>query len=129
MTDNEIIKALECCIKNTCNECPFYKNWITHRCGELRNLALDLINRQKAEMERLNKEIDRLSQCVMYHEGQIAEAIEEFAEAVFSVFPIDKDFTTISRFTIKQIAKYLTESPTKIEHSSLCETETYEVKE
>ena len=55
MTDNEIIKALECCIKNTCSECPFYKNWITHRCGELRNLALDLINRQQAEIEKFTK--------------------------------------------------------------------------
>lgn len=64
---------------------------------------LDLINRQKteieilirkketlrdeiaelqAENERLNKEIDRLSQCVMYHDGQIVDAIKEFAESL-----------------------------------------------
>ena len=33
-----------------------------------------------AEVERLNKEVDRLSQCVMYHDGQIIDAIKEFAE-------------------------------------------------
>lgn len=34
----------------------------------------------KAEIERLNKEVDRLSQCVLYSEGYIADAIKEFVE-------------------------------------------------
>lgn len=42
--------------------------------------AIDLIKRYKAEIERLNKEVDRLSQCVLYHDGQILDAIKEFAE-------------------------------------------------
>jgi hypothetical protein len=42
--------------------------------------CIDLINRQRAEIERLAKEVDRLSQCVLYHDGQIADAIKEFAE-------------------------------------------------
>lgn len=60
MTDNEIIKALECCFtrgfdESTCYECPFYT--ATAKCTEdLRDSALDLINRQKAEIERLEKE-------------------------------------------------------------------------
>ncbi len=40
----------------------------------------DEIAEQQAEVERLNKEVDRLSQVVMYHDGQIADAIKEFAE-------------------------------------------------
>ena len=36
----------------------------------------------QAENERLNKEVDRLSQCVMYHDGHIVDAIKEFAENV-----------------------------------------------
>ena len=40
----------------------------------------NLINRQKAEIERLNKEVDRLSQCVLYHDGQVVDAVKEFAE-------------------------------------------------
>lgn len=34
----------------------------------------------KAEIERLNKEVDRLSQCVLYHGGHIAYAIKDFAD-------------------------------------------------
>ena len=71
MTDNEIIKALKLCAfieKGGCKECPYnsYEN-----CGEMKVFeTVDLINRQKAEIERLYKEVDRLSQCVLYHDGQ-----------------------------------------------------------
>ena len=53
LPDSEIIKALECCVKetHTCLECPYTEF------GQCEFLvmkdALDLINRQKAEIERL----------------------------------------------------------------------------
>ena len=60
MTDNEIIKALECCKKAKLNQdcldlkCPFSTKYGCNIDSEdLRNEALDLINRQKAEIERL----------------------------------------------------------------------------
>jgi hypothetical protein len=59
MTDNEIIKALECCSdwenSNSCNECPFYEELDCATTDRLDKYALDLINRQKAEIENLNK--------------------------------------------------------------------------
>ncbi len=55
MTDNEIIKALECCFANTdCTGCP--GRWNPHGVDCLLSAgvqALDLIKRQKAEIERL----------------------------------------------------------------------------
>lgn len=65
MTDKEIVKALECCIKAKTNadcealKCPFYDNEIDI-CMYVNNEeviyanALDLINRQQAEIERLS---------------------------------------------------------------------------
>ncbi len=57
LTDNEIVKALECCIGNgSCKElqCPMRKE-----CDEdidsIYKSALDLINRQNAEIERLKQ--------------------------------------------------------------------------
>ena len=55
MTDDEIIKALKYCNtdvrENTCPKCAFYKK---NRCITLMlNGVSDLINRQKAEIERL----------------------------------------------------------------------------
>ena len=64
MTDNEIIKALECCSTgetyDDCekNGCPFYLG-ITMGCkyidkeNQLYSDALGIINRQQAEIERL----------------------------------------------------------------------------
>lgn len=59
MTDNEIIEALECCIKddediyevNACNKCMLHDD--TSCTNHLRDLALDLINRQQMEIDRL----------------------------------------------------------------------------
>ena len=52
MTDNEIIKALECCkTGDDCKGCPYYVNEL-YNCGEHFNEdVLDLINRQKAEID------------------------------------------------------------------------------
>lgn len=57
MTDNEIIKALECCLtrwSGNCEEkkCPFVTE-CEHDLDSLERHALALINRQKAEIEAL----------------------------------------------------------------------------
>lgn len=52
MNDNEIIKALECCSKKICKQCPNFSEDI--ECSEkLINLTLDYIARQKSEIKRL----------------------------------------------------------------------------
>ena len=58
MSDEDIIKALECCkysVNNKdCENCPYVEcETMTGCVGELLEDALDLINRQKAEIERL----------------------------------------------------------------------------
>ena len=73
MTDNEIVKALECCKDPecaNCKECPAYE---THKdcMGCVLSEAIDLINRQKAE----NKKFADIGK--MYSEVK-AEAIKEF---------------------------------------------------
>lgn len=89
MTDNEIIKALECCARlnyvdgwSICKtDCPYKSKCFEEEKGlNFLKDVLDLINRQRAEIERLDKEVDRLSQCVLYHDGQIADAVKDFAE-------------------------------------------------
>ncbi len=59
MTDNEIIKALECCSKEDCGNCPVSKfgSCIDNTMEE----ALALINRQKGEIERLRENQDTLT--------------------------------------------------------------------
>jgi hypothetical protein len=70
MTDNEIIKALECCCggdggKN-CYCCPLYE--VSPCTNALSKYALDLINRQKAEIERLQKEL-KITRAYIHDNG------------------------------------------------------------
>ena len=135
MTDNEILKALECCIKSShfgeCfeNKCPLVSEEGCKVGKEtLYPYAFDLINRQKAEIERLEKlydqsykeslrwknEVERLQKllddkCDRCIAKDRSEAITEFENNVLELFPSDKKTTTISRFAIKQIAKEMKE--------------------
>ena len=84
MTDNEIIKALICCCRGIVEDCEKCSN--KDICGktDIVEYILDLINRQKAEIERLEKAIEMVDFIEDLREKQIkrakAEAITEFAE-------------------------------------------------
>lgn len=84
MSDEEITKALECCGDpySVCAECPIKDD---HGCNEkLANYALDIINRQQAEIEKLKEEIqitkDAYTMLQTKNEIIKSEAIKEFAE-------------------------------------------------
>ena len=57
MTDNEIIKALECCITNKCDECAIYKECHNENSKGRVQVVLDLINRQQTQIEKLNVDL------------------------------------------------------------------------
>ena len=99
MTDNEIIKALECCLicadVFVCEtQCPFYKKCKSNE--ELVDYVIDIINRQQAEIESLQSEIDKQyetaeaniraeiadggTSCHWCEDKVRADAIKEFAE-------------------------------------------------
>ena len=81
LTDNEIVKALECCINGHCDDgCPFRET--REHCHNLDSLILDLINRQKAENERLKKENHWFADIGKLYSEIKAEAYKEFAELV-----------------------------------------------
>jgi hypothetical protein len=64
MTDNEIIKALECLSGKLmlCGDCKYSDHYHYGECQQAAARdVLDLINRQKAEIECLNKEVKFLT--------------------------------------------------------------------
>lgn len=80
MTDNEIIKAMQCVIGNdvNCSECTYQKVLPFPSCRMMcAKNALDLINRQKSEIERYLHSIKLLENDVAIAKS---EAIKEFAE-------------------------------------------------
>ena len=104
MTDNKIIKALECCSNNVlyeqCVDCP-YKEYLEkgHTCIiKATKNALDLINRQKAEIERLQDVNIRLTK---------AEAIKEFAERLEPKLANNTDISAVGYQSIVEVVDNL----------------------
>ena len=90
MNDNEIIKALECCkvcsSPEYCGECPYVECTTVKGCvDEMLTDALNLINRQKAEIERLEKLNIIYKGGVDYFKS---EAIKEFAERLKDIYTL-----------------------------------------
>ena len=106
LTESEIMKALECCstgLAEDCAECPHESNCLK---VSLEGLALDLINRKNAEIERLEKAIE-VQEIMLGNQDRAikkakAEAIKEFAERVKDLFPEEDKIT---RNVIDDLAK------------------------
>lgn len=103
MTDKDVIKTLECCIKGNCfkDHCPLSGDIIDmeiDKCtSKLSENALALINSQQAEVERLKEQLEEYPfKCKVGNNSEIhsksiqdydrliddiqAEAVKEFAE-------------------------------------------------
>ncbi len=87
MTDEQIIKALENCGgAGECQKCPLNDlgEGISLCIPHLTQNALDLINRQKAEIEELKEENKKYREicekAIKTYKETRAEAIKEFAE-------------------------------------------------
>lgn len=113
MTDNDIIKVLECCLNldckkspmEICDPCPyFHEGNCTYL---LKENALNLINRQKAEIERLEKQLD--SKCDRCIARDRAEAIKEFAEKLKDSFGYGWLLGSAVKTHIDNLVKEMTE--------------------
>lgn len=127
MTDNEIIKAMQCVIGNgvSCSECEYQKALPFPSCRRMcAKNALDLINRQAAEIERLrnrNKflEIEYKNQGNLFWarvQTSNLEAIKGFAERLKRTsigLEIGDDkklkMTVVSTVAIDNLIKEMTE--------------------
>ena len=131
-TDDEVIKALECCLNGNvnksqvevCSPCPFFHDG---NCTDfLKQNALALINRQKASLQevitlnsKLEAENAKLQRLLDFYEETSgnkkakAEAIKEFAENVKAIFEcvlyFDDDVKECILNEIDELVKEMTE--------------------
>ena len=154
--DEEIIRALKICTNGLLgcrsDECPYFREERGMYCFDaLKKDALDLINRlerkcnsyryqaqaQKGELRRLNA---RNSELNALNKTASIDAIKSFAERLTDTI-LDKSDRSLDNPNgndyfisdviedIDNLVKELTGNIPKIEHNSLCETETYKVGE
>lgn len=122
-TDEQIIKALECCNtdvrENPCPKCAFYNK---HRCSTLMvNAVSDLISRYKAKNERLLQKLQQAkSEALMhafskfaghsdYHGDTILCQLTCMAEGKETKSAIPIDMNKIKSKAIKDFAERLKE--------------------
>ena len=129
MNDKDIIKALELCanvmcMKVGCDKCP--NNYGDCKKDIFRK-TLDLINRQKAEIERLQKAGEEAVSCFTRMESLYKikckelevikiEAIKEFAERFGALLADFDDYDTLHIYEIKDrldLVKEMTENDFK----------------
>lgn len=78
MDDLEIIKALGCCCNHSCVECFYAKCDSYEACtSSLHRVALDLINRQRAEIEKLSNHILDLTKMIKAKSDELEAANAE----------------------------------------------------
>lgn len=75
MTDNEIVKALYCCLQKdgNCDDCPYKGYQCISEKGEnvFYKDILDLINRQKADIENLNIELQAMRGAANSYKAEV----------------------------------------------------------
>lgn len=117
--DEEIIRALECCLlsnshqEEECDKCPLYETPLTICQNLMAYYALDLINRQRKEIEYLQSRLaiavnDALNHTVeRIRESTIRfVAVNEFAEYLEKYYRhIDKTAGALIEYTIDQKVK------------------------
>ena len=105
MTDEQIIKWLDFLHRRILQSKFAEKVTESEILGLVEGIAL--IKRQKKQLLQQMLTVDEhCDKCIA--EAR-AEAIREFEKAVMELFPSDKKFTTISRASIMQIAREMTE--------------------
>ena len=112
MTDNEIIKALECCTDESyenCNECPYSIDTVSCERMKLLEDSLDFINRQKAEIKRLQKEVNLVSiqfQDLQERYEEAQSEIESLKKVVIDDYATEYD-DKIKSEAVKEFAERL----------------------
>ena len=124
MTDNEIIKFMQCVIGNDvkCSECTYQKVLPFPSCRrKCAKNALELINRQKEEIEKLKQENEFFRKTITENaqralevtveeiETSKSEAIKEFAERLKEKFGIADCIVTVNNNDIDELVEEMTE--------------------
>lgn len=116
MTDNEIIKALECCKYDDCNNCP---NVCDNRHANLIDCVLDLINRKNKEISDLKIELQAMRNAANSYKAEVerltamVEAAEDYLHPLPFKNAFDDQLAKSKSEAIKEFAERLKEKSSK----------------
>jgi FtsZ-binding cell division protein ZapB len=123
MTDNEIVKALECCstYKGKCTDCPAFVKVDRSNCKQVLLGAIEIINRLQADKEYYKKNRDKYQDDVMFLSKQCDELQAEnerlqkhIQEGIDLAKQIPEMVATAQAEAIKEFAERLKEKKKSI---------------
>ena len=109
MTDEQIIKALECCISDetlACYNCPAYSVCDTGNVV-IEEMAIDLINRQKAEINGLISGQETLQKCIAEKDAEIERLKNAYRHFAWERDVFFEETKTAKDEAIKEFAERL----------------------
>lgn len=97
ISDNDVIKALECCSANhSCAFCPLYEEHNSGCVIKLNSAALDLINRQNSKIESLQERLDIADEeTQLAHKANITYICECEQNRLKSLKKLGEDIKTV----------------------------------
>ena len=111
MTDEQIIKALECCIAHenceevSCEFCPYERDL---NCTEaMMQNAIDLMNRQKAEIENLKVEFKAMRGAANWYRLELERKEDELHRAKVEISKHFDYMDSAANEAIKEFAERL----------------------
>ena len=112
MTDNEIIKAVECCTTNgaSCKDCPAFVKVDRSNCKKFFKGAIDLINRQKAEKEALINGQETLQKYMAEQKAEIRKYKNCYEQVKWERDLFEEQCKTAKAEAIKEFAERLKKS-------------------
>ena len=113
MTDEEIIKALECCVAIKCKECPVRHHCSSKAGGIDLSDVLNLINRKRAEIEQKDTEIDILVRKTETLKDEILELRTEIERLKTMHSEMCIGLEVIKKNAYKQFGKFLIDKSKK----------------
>lgn len=107
LTDEEIVKALELCVKNDCEKCPYLiKGFDCVISKQAENDFLDLIHRLQDENKALLKENEALSISFYGVQNQARERCEELQKQVDELKELSDGYFTKAYFYYQKCKAY-----------------------
>jgi hypothetical protein len=114
MTDEKIIKALECCSTKgvSCKDCPAFVKVDRSNCRQVLTGATDIINRQKAEIERLSEDLKIQNKYWLYYWKDVFEvgmeklkagAIKDFADDLMAKAYLSSNWSNSERTYVVEV--------------------------
>ena len=128
LTNEEIVKALECCIDSNCDECPYMKKKIDCAGGRQEKDCIELINRLGGtttrcswknkflnalkENEELQKKVEVQRKIIEYHDSlqdEVAMLKEERENMQAVIFALEEEKAKIIASKVDMKEKFETE--------------------